>query len=739
MTTTPQQKVYPSYADHREAWEELAQGIASLRNKVSEVPEGSIPPNSKPGTLTIIGTGIETIGVSLGDKKIIEEADKILYCVADPATIVWLKRLRPDALDLYVLYGEDKIRYTTYMQMTEAQLYWVRQGLDVAVVFYGHPGIFVLSTHRAIKLARREGYRAVMKAGVCALDTLCADLGVDPCHPGLQTHEATDCLIRRRRIDPSLHVVLWQVGLIGEMGYRRHGYLNANFSYFINWLQEIYGEDYPITHYIGSRYPTIDPLIEIYPLSELHEPATQEKITGLSTFYIPPRDVVETDLQTVRDLGILKEGQRIVSPTSPLREIGRYGPRELTAFDAFADFSIPASYKWQEDTEASNFLIALRFDTRLQASYRDQPLMALEDERFQELSDRERSLLASRESGAIQIASKGNFRRDLPTEKLVSRLLNERVFTNDLLRTLKGKDKTSARAALQSWTDNRQLPFEWAYLARSVDYITRNNLYPWTGIYLAPDQNFLITLVGNRTDRKKSLLYINGTRIRRFKVLNGSLQWAAGKDIEQNGHLRFDTDQRARRRIVGKVWHSGEAATAQGFTATEVSPLITHLAPAAAPTINTKQVPPTGTFAIRTTGHFRNQVNTFRISPASLIINEQEITDWQFTDNQLCWHGGNGGVMTGKVHFLTDPIIGSLECYGHASSDANTPHDKCYGAGLPEGKFTYVGPELPEWAASHLVDIVTNHASRGGLLLWHKWEKHHFTARVVNKYLLRIL
>ncbi len=85
---------------------------------------------------------------------------------------MWLKQIRPDALDMYVLYGENKVRYTTYMQMTEAQLYWVRQGLKVVVVFYGHPGIFVLSTHRAIKIARREGHKAMMKASVSALDTL---------------------------------------------------------------------------------------------------------------------------------------------------------------------------------------------------------------------------------------------------------------------------------------------------------------------------------------------------------------------------------------------------------------------------------------------------------------------------------------------------------------------------------------------------------------------------------------
>src|SRR3954468_4749167 len=110
-------KHFPTYEEHQQAWEELAAGIASIREKVREVEDGEVPPKSKAGSLTIIGTGIETLGIAVGDVKLIEEADKVLYCVADPATIVWLKRLRPDALDLYVLYGDGKIRYTTYMQM----------------------------------------------------------------------------------------------------------------------------------------------------------------------------------------------------------------------------------------------------------------------------------------------------------------------------------------------------------------------------------------------------------------------------------------------------------------------------------------------------------------------------------------------------------------------------------------------------------------------------------------------
>jgi hypothetical protein len=422
---------YPRYEDHQRAWLELAKDIAGLKSKVGALDDA--PPALR-GELTILGSGIETVGFSLGDQKLLEAADKVLYCVADPATTVWLKRLRPDALDLYVLYGEDKIRYTTYMQMAEAQLYWVRQGLKVVVVFYGHPGVFVLSTHRAIKLARREGHRAVMKAAVSALDTLCADLGVDPSHPGLQTHEATDSLIRRRRIDTTLHVILWQVGLIGEMGYRRHGYLNSNFSYFVNWLEEIYGPDCIVTHYIGSRYPAIDPLIERFGLEELHSPAVQARITGLSTFYIPPRDVVPTDRQTAIDLGLLRENQRLTPPSTPLREIDQYGLREMAAFTAFEKFRIPAAYRWQDETPASNFLIELRFDTALQELYRRDSRAALDDPRFANLSDRERALLASRDSGAVQVAAKGAYKRSPENEAFLARLLNSKSECAALVR-----------------------------------------------------------------------------------------------------------------------------------------------------------------------------------------------------------------------------------------------------------------------------------------------------------------
>ena len=110
------------------------------------------------GSLVMIGSGIKCVGqFTLEAISHIKKADKVLYCVADPATEVYIRDLRPDALDLYVFYADGKSRYETYVQMSEACLYLSRQGLHVVGIFYGHPGVFVLPSHRAIQIALKQG------------------------------------------------------------------------------------------------------------------------------------------------------------------------------------------------------------------------------------------------------------------------------------------------------------------------------------------------------------------------------------------------------------------------------------------------------------------------------------------------------------------------------------------------------------------------------------------------------
>jgi hypothetical protein len=612
------------------------------------------------------------------------------------------------------------------------------------VVFYGHPGIFVLSTHRAIQIARREGHRAVMRAGVSALDTLCADLGVDPSHPGLQTHEATDCLLRRRRIDTSLHVILWQVGLIGELGYRRQGYLNSHFSYFIGWLEELYGSGYEITHYIGARYPGTDPLIQVQPIRDLHDPDRQRDITGLSTFYIPPRDAVAMDRQTAVDLGILQLGQPVPAAGPPLREVASYGKREMAAFSSLARFRIPSSYHWQDDTEAARFLIELRFDPDLQLLYRRDPRAALDDPRFAGLSDRERGLLISRDPGAVQIAAKGNYRRSIPNEETATRLLNDRGACAGIRDTLHraGRSRPDRRAALADWLEARHLTLDWSMFASSLDFVYRNNMFPWTGVYSdpdsdRPDSNRTVVIVGNRTVREKSAVYVDGSRVQRYRFVNGTLSWPAQGIAVPHGVLHLDLRSSGERRAVLKTWAAGEdPGQGQTVVLPEADPA--RAAVAAAHVVGSTD----GRYVLRRGGRFARTAFELTIEPDAVRIDGGPASG-AVSGTTLSWTGGPGPCAEGSITFVPEPVLGSVEFYGTVRSADEPGPITCYGARLDEGSDNskkQAAALLPSAEAQQsLADIVAAARPVGGLLLWHKWEKASFTNLTVSKYLASLV
>src|ERR1700721_722299 len=146
------------------------------RSPKKRVGTTSVPPvGVRPGRLVVVGSGIKSIGqFTLEAVAEIKRADRVFFGVADPSTEAFILENNPNAVDLYSLYDDGKDRHGTYVQMAEVLLREVRQGFYVVGVFYGHPGVFVNPSHRAISIARAEGYDAVMYAGVSEEDCLCA-------------------------------------------------------------------------------------------------------------------------------------------------------------------------------------------------------------------------------------------------------------------------------------------------------------------------------------------------------------------------------------------------------------------------------------------------------------------------------------------------------------------------------------------------------------------------------------
>src|SRR5262245_26694720 len=110
-------EAYPTREESSSRWRELARAIAAEAHCRTDSPDKK---TETPGRLVVIGSGIEVAGFTMDSAALIETADEVFYCVADPATQVWIRKIRPDAYDLYTLYDDRRPRYQTYMQMTAA-------------------------------------------------------------------------------------------------------------------------------------------------------------------------------------------------------------------------------------------------------------------------------------------------------------------------------------------------------------------------------------------------------------------------------------------------------------------------------------------------------------------------------------------------------------------------------------------------------------------------------------------
>ncbi|MCU0544840.1 MAG: SAM-dependent methyltransferase [Oscillatoriaceae cyanobacterium Prado104] len=256
----------------------------------------------KTGSLTVVGTGIQLVGhLTLAAKAWIEQADKVLFAVADPATAKWLQTLNP-AAEALPYNTDNQRRRDTYQEMADRILVEVRQGLNVCAVFYGHPGVFAYPTHAAIKQARREGFRAQMLPGISAEDCLFADLGIDPGRCGCQSFEATDFLIRERKFDRTSALILWQIATIGNLGFYREGSEVRGLTVLADVLATHYGYEHEVVVYEAAvYYPVCEPSIAQISLSKLPE----IRVTLASTLYVPPRSPAPANSEMMARLGMI--------------------------------------------------------------------------------------------------------------------------------------------------------------------------------------------------------------------------------------------------------------------------------------------------------------------------------------------------------------------------------------------------------------------------------------------------
>ncbi len=249
--------------------------------------------NGPRGSLVSVGVGM-TLGAHLGPlaRSHIEQADVVFVAASDGIVEQWITRMHRDVRSLQPFYQEGKSRLHTYEQMLDAMLTEVRAGKWVCGAFYGHPGVFAWVPHRAIELARSEGFHAHMQPGISAEDCLYADLGIDPGACGCQHFEASQILFYQRRIDPTAYLVLWQAGVVSDQSMTRYSTGAAHRQLLV----EVLARDYPLQHeliiYRAATLPIERPRIDRVALADL----PQAEIGMAETVVVPPAGPLRVDL-----------------------------------------------------------------------------------------------------------------------------------------------------------------------------------------------------------------------------------------------------------------------------------------------------------------------------------------------------------------------------------------------------------------------------------------------------------
>ena len=234
--------------------------------------------------------------------------------------------------------------------MSDRLVEHARNGRRVVGVFYGHPGVFTSPSHWAVEGARAEGIPARMLPAVSAEDCLFADLGIDPGDGACQSFEATDMIIRARVPATDAHLVVWQVGVVAQLGLETGG---ARVAELVQYLERFYPAEHMIIHYQAAQSVVADPTIEPVPLSELGSLA----LAVTSTLYVPPLGEREYDMEMAAAVDL--------DGSTPDKSAGGSAP---------VDWYRPLS---SEPSRLGSLITALSTDPSLLESVREDPRVYL--------------------------------------------------------------------------------------------------------------------------------------------------------------------------------------------------------------------------------------------------------------------------------------------------------------------------------------------------------------------------
>jgi len=253
--------------------------------------------------LFLVGSGIKSIShLTIEAQAAIKQAEKVLYLVNEPVIESWIKKYSRYSFSLENIYMSFTERREAYKKISEFIVSEVEKQQFLTVVIYGHPTVFASPGLNAIKQISNVSNEVEVQVipGISAEDCLFADLKVDPGINGCYSIEANDLLIYDKPIITCSDFIIWQTGLIGNIGLPSALSDKTGLKLLINKLLKHYPADYEVVIYEAAMYPTVSAKIVRCNIKSLE----QEKLSPISTLYIPAIKSSKRNNYVVKQLGL---------------------------------------------------------------------------------------------------------------------------------------------------------------------------------------------------------------------------------------------------------------------------------------------------------------------------------------------------------------------------------------------------------------------------------------------------
>jgi hypothetical protein len=180
--------------------------------------------------------------------------------------------------------------------------------------------------------------------------------------------------------------MLWQVGCVGDLGFKFDGYSNDNFQVLVDYLESVYGPEQELINYVASMFGVSKPSIATHLIGDLRDPKVAQTVTGVSTFFIRASVRAQSDAEISATLGLRVGAAR---GTPLICDRADYLKLKAIAQVNNRNHAVPPGYKFSHASPALyETLYDLSMDPSAERAFSDDPDAFLEQREGLTVQDR---------------------------------------------------------------------------------------------------------------------------------------------------------------------------------------------------------------------------------------------------------------------------------------------------------------------------------------------------------------